>query len=82
MIKNESGEVAIVYYQTVPKVISVQRTEYAFAVRANICMSWVKPEHVDSVLSITKSCCGGNSKQVFHYANKTQVRRWINGGGR
>ena len=80
MIKNERGEVAIVYYQTIPKVISVHKRQYAFAIRRNISLSWVKPEDVDAILSITNTCCGGNTKTVFRYANSTEVRVWMNGG--
>lgn len=77
-----SGDnVAIAYYQTIPHVVSVQGSEYAFAVRANICMAWIPMQHMDAVLNITKQCCGGNRNKVYRLANESDVRRWTNGGG-
>lgn len=79
---NAAGEVALRYYQTIPHTISVSGQQYAFVVRANICLAWIKPEHVAKVLSTTKRCCGNSVKTVYHYANESDVRRWTNGGGR
>jgi len=74
--------VAVCYYQTIPHTIKVVDTEYAFVVRANICLANVKEEHVDKVLGITKFCCGNNKKKVYRLANENDIRRWNNGGGR
>ena len=71
---------AICYYQTIPHVIKVADTEYAFAVRHNICLSEVKDEHVDKILGITKVCCGNNKKKVYRLASETDIRRWNVGG--
>lgn len=85
MITNDAGEVAIKYYQTVPHTVKVAGQEYyAFVVRANICLAWIRPEHVAMVLSIRrKKCCGNGAKpNEYRYANESDVRRWTNGGGR
>jgi hypothetical protein len=82
MVRNDAGEVAIAYYQTIPHVVLVGNAEYAFAVRANICFSWVKSEHVPQLLGKSKSCCGGSRHKIYRYANEDDVRRWTRGGGR
>lgn len=82
MQKNSSGQVAVAKYQTIPNPIKVRDTDYIFTVRANICLSWINPEHVSTVLSITRKCCGGNRKPMFRLANESDVRRHAAGGGR
>jgi len=77
----QDGQVAIDYYQTIPHVVQVNRNEYAFVVRADICMAWIKEEDVNAILSVTKQCCGGNRNTVYRLANENDVRRWTNGGG-
>lgn len=82
MITNEAGQTAIKYYQTIPHILQVGGKEYAFIVRAKICMAWIDPSHVDSVLSKVKICCGNNARKVYRPANENDVRQWTNGGGR
>ena len=77
---NEDGWIALKRYQTINKIVTVSGEEYAFMCRFNICMAWIKPEHVDQVLSITRMCCGGNRKSMFRYAQPLDVHRWSNGG--
>ncbi len=77
----QDGKVAIDYYQTIPHVIRVNGTDYAFVVKANICMAWVDKDNVEAILRVTKSCCGGHKNIVYRYANENDVRRWTNGGG-
>lgn len=81
-VVNDAGEVAVSYYQTIPHVIGVSGYEYAFRVSANICMAWIKPDHVDKILGIRKACCGNSPKAVYRLEIESHVRRWINGGGR
>jgi len=79
MITNENGDVAIRYYQTLPHTVGIgsnPKTEYAFVVQHNICLSWVKPEHVDQILGITKQCCGNNRKHVYFLAEQRHVDIW------
>ena len=79
---NETGEVAVSYYQTIPHLVTVAGHEYIFSVRANICLAWIQPEHVDKLLTVKKDCCGGSKKTVYRIENEDNVRRWVNGGGR
>lgn len=82
MVTDENGNIAIKYYQTVPKEVTVGSVLYQFEIRANINMAWVRPEHVEAILAITKQCCGGTRHNVFRYANENDVRQWTNRGGR
>lgn len=79
---NDAGQVAVKYYQQIPKQVKVMGTLYIFGIRAQISMAWINPEHVDSVLSIRGGCCGAKKPGVFRLANEADVRRWTNGGGR
>lgn len=81
MITNEQGQVAIKYYQTIPHVLQVGGKEYAFVVRARLCISWIPQEYANTVLAIKKRCCGNNSKSVYSYATEQMVNIWTNGGG-
>jgi hypothetical protein len=83
MIENTDGWVAIKYYQTIPHICRLgDGTEYAFAVQARICLAWIRPQHVNTVLHIVKVCCGGNKKTVYRLANESDVRQWTQRGGR
>ncbi|PNX52368.1 MAG: hypothetical protein BV458_09935 [Thermoplasmata archaeon M9B2D] len=82
MITDENGNVALRKYRTINQIVTVGGEEYLFNTKANICLAWVKPEHVDAVLNIKRTCCGGNKKPAFTLADETAVRRWTNGGGR
>ena len=79
-VTNEDGWVAIKRYQTIPRMVTIGDDEYVFTCQHNICMSWIRPEHVDQVLAVTKMCCGGNRKPMFLYAQPLDVHRWQNGG--
>ena len=81
-ISDENGNIAIKYYQTIPKIVKVGGSEYLFQVRANICMAWIPEEYGNIILAKTKVCCGGNKRKVFRLANENDVRRWTVGGGR
>ena len=81
MITNEQGQVAIKYYQTIPHILRTGGKEYAFVVRARLCMAWIDASQVDKVLQIKKNCCGNNSKTVYSYANEQTINIWTNGGG-
>jgi hypothetical protein len=82
MVTNNEGFVALKRVRTINKIVNVGGEEYFFNTRANICMAWIRPEHVDGVLSIRRTCCGGSKKPDFRHANEDDVRRWTNGGGR
>lgn len=77
MIKNDAGQIALLYFQTVPQTIKINKDyTYVFQVKFNVCMAWVNEEHVPYILGITKVCCGGNKSHPFRYANEMQVRVW------
>ena len=82
MVTNDDGWVALKRFQTMNKIVNVGGDEYLFITKANICMAWIRPEHVESVLRIKKVCCGGSRKPMFRQANDDDVRRWTVGGGR
>ena len=82
MVTNDDGWIALKRYQTINKIVTVGGEEYLFFTKANICLAWIRPEHIDQVLNIKKICCGGSRKPQFRYANEDDVRRWIVGGGR
>lgn len=70
------GYTAIMYFQQIPQKVKVGSDIYHFDVKANICMAWVKDEHVGAVLGITKTCCGGNKNHPYRLASETNIRRW------
>ena len=82
MVTNADGWIALKRYQTINKLVTVGDEQYLFSTRANICMAWVRPEHVNQVLSLKKVCCGGSKREQFRFANEADVRRWEAGGGR
>jgi hypothetical protein len=82
MVTNDDGWVALKRFQTINKVVTVGGEEYLFFTKANICLAWIRPEHVGEILNIKKVCCGGSKKPAFRYANESDARRWNAGGGR
>ena len=74
------GKVALKYYTQVGQTVKVGGETYKFDVKANICMCWVKKEHVDHVLNIVKTCCGGNKTKPYRVANELDVKRWMGEG--
>jgi len=70
------GYTAIRYFQEVQQFVIVSNVTYHFVVQKNICLAWVKDEHVNTVLGITKSCCGGRTMGVYRLADETAIRRW------
>ena len=83
METNDQGQVAIRYRMTTPHNVFIGETRYPFIVRFNICMSWINPEHVETIKKMKhKSChCGsGNSHPQYMEANEEVVRRWTIGG--
>ena len=76
MITNDAGQVAISKYITIPEAIKVNGYTYAFIVKNNVCMAWIKEEDVPAVLAIKKRCCGNHNNPKFRYATDSQVRIW------
>jgi len=83
MIHNDEGKVAMRHIRQNQKYIRMgDGTEYVFIMQANISMSWVFERHVNPILRMQRSCCGGRTKPAFMLASETDVRRWTNKGGR
>lgn len=82
MISNDTGNVAITYYQNTNKRIRVSETDYIFNVKKNVNLAWINPQHVAQIFAIRKSCCGGNRNQVFRYSSEQEVRIWQYGAER
>ena len=76
IVPGKEGYTAMVYFQTIPQTVVVGKDTYSFFVKRNICLAWVKDEHVNTVLSITKSCCGGNKTHPYRIANDHLIRVW------
>jgi len=71
-----TGYTAMKYFQQVPQRVKIGTDEYRFEVKRNICMAWVKDEHVQSVLNIVRICCGGNKNHPYRLANEADIRIW------
>jgi len=79
----QDNKIAIKYFQNVPHKVKVGTTVYLFIVKANICMCWIDKGDVSTVLSKTKTCCGGNKhRDVYRYSNDLDVKRWMGLGER
>ena len=76
MQKNEIGQVALKRLRQSPKLITVGKKQYYFAVQYNISLAWIDPEDVDRVLKIKHQCCGNNYNVQFVIASEQDVRRW------
>lgn len=78
MIKNDAGDVAVVYYSPVNKVIKINGHEYLFMVNKAISFAWVKEADIGTMLSISSDCnCPNSSKKpAFILANDAQTRIW------
>lgn len=76
MSVKEGDYTAIRYFQEVEHTIKVGKDIYNFVVKRNICMAWVRNEHVDAVLNMTKTCCGGQKRHPYRFAEDHAVTRW------
>lgn len=80
MITNEQGQVALVYYQPIPKVITVGEVVVAFDCQYGISLAFVSPELVDSLLGLKAGCCGSKQQAIFE-ASQVQYSHWLDGKG-
>ena len=74
MITNESGQVALVYFQPIPKLIG----KYYFDTRRSISLAWVNENDVGTLLALKGGCCGGQ-RQIVYRATENQVKVWNTG---
>lgn len=74
---NDQGQIAVAYYQPIPHIVGVGKTEYSFVVKRSVSMAWINPKDIDKIFSIRKNCsCSGGSNPVYRYASDSQVRVW------
>ena len=77
-IVNEAGEVAMSFFQELPKVVRMpDKTQYVFRPQHNVSIAFVRPEHVDEVLRHVHICCGGHKRNAFKFPNMGNVRLWL-----
>lgn len=76
VVTREDGYIAVKYLQTIPHTVSIQGMEYAFVVHHNVCLTWVMPEHLDKMLSVTKECCGGKKHPKYMLAHELDIQHW------
>lgn len=77
-IENSVGEIAVGYYQPIPKQIQlINGHKYSFAVN-RVSLGWIPPEDVQSILAIPYGCCGQKKTGAFFLANENYVRHFLN----
>jgi len=83
MVKNETGQIALVYYQPTPRIVSFpakpKPKQYAFVVQHAVSLAWVDEGDVDRVLQIKNYCCNNQSKPAFRYASDMAVKVYETG---
>jgi len=75
-ITNDAGLVAMKFPQPVVKQLQVPGGFYTFYPKRNISMAWIQPQHVDYILNVKHSCCGGSHNQTFRLATQSDVNIW------
>lgn len=78
-VVNENGQIAVRYYQTIPKRVTVNKHEYAFSVQHNVSLAWVDENDVTALLNTVGGCCGNPQKGVFKLCSRTNVNLWRTG---
>ncbi len=80
---DDNNLVALKHNKKQRMIIKCSGRNHVFHMRANICMTWVPLEDVPCCLAKKSTCCGGGkSKPAILFANESDVRRWLNNGGR
>lgn len=80
MQSNDLGQIAVRRLRQAPKVVRVGNNPYVFSIQNNVVLGWVNEEHLQQVLNIPHTCCGGSKKKQFILASETDVRRFYHGG--
>ena len=80
MIRNDAGEVALQHRTTNPATAkTADGTRYHFIPKFNVCMCWVKEEHVDELMRMRARVCCGKKGQKFYYSTQINVNLWMTG---
>ena len=77
-VVNDSGQVAVKYFQPISQTLKVNGRTYIFRVMKSLSIAWIEPQDVEAVLNIVKVCCGNTSRKVYRLEHKTHVKRWLN----
>ncbi len=72
----KNGDIAVRRFPPNPQIVQIPGGAYLFEVRNSIAMAWVKPEHIQYILSLRKVCCGGNVTKPYHIADLSAVKLW------
>jgi len=77
-VVNDSGQVAVKYFQAMSQTLKIRSKTYVFQVRKNLSIAWIDAKDVEEVLNVTKVCCGGNRNKVYRLEHEMHVKRWLN----
>ena len=75
-ITNDAGLVAMKFPQPIVTQVQVPGGSYTFYPQRYVSMTWVQSRHVDYILSVKHSCCGGSRNQTFRLATQSDVNIW------
>lgn len=75
----ENDLVAVKVLQNVNPLIRVSDgTEYLFRTAHQVCLCWIRSEHLEEMLNKKRSaCCGASPKKFIVLANEQDVAMWI-----
>lgn len=80
MVTNEAGQIALVFYQPIPKALTIpgkpKPKEYITTVQHGVSLLWADPKDVDKILATKVYCCGGRANTAFRYASQPAVNVW------
>ena len=79
-MQNEKGQIAVRRFRLREEPFPVHippDKAYLFTTRNNVCLAWIDPEDVDTVLATKRHCCGTEVQQ-FYLASDEAAR--IHGG--
>lgn len=81
MVKNSDGLVALKHYNSNPATVrmEVDGTTYSFSPKMSVSLAWVKPEHLDALLTVKAKICCGKQANKFRLANEMDVSVWTVG---
>lgn len=80
MVKTKDGNVAVVYYQPIPKLVKIGEIDLYFTPQFGVSMAFAPEEAVPPLLAFRGGCCG-SSRQVIFLANEAQYKHWQDGNG-
>jgi len=76
-VTNESGEVAVIYRNNVPRLVD---GKHVFAVKHGISLAWVPEATAAALIRRRSTCRGCGNKKLFAFATEGQVSHWLSGG--